>query len=516
MASDKEKMLSDGTAAPVGAESEMRNLDVEEVSLVGRPAIKRKFLVRKSEGLEVEEVELEDDQSMNLSSFHEQMEEKYLLGDVDVVWSIADWKESIETLHTEKSYDREDIISMAEEIQSFLLSMDIPSLPTVCGEMSQEDYMASALYHMILADAFSRVEKEDSFKPTASMKAAAQQGLDWRSEHGRGGTAVGIARARDIVNNKSLSLSTVKRMYSFFSRHEVDKKAEGFKSGEKGYPSNGRIAWSLWGSDSGFSWSKRIVARYTKSAPVELSLELMEHLQDTYYALLGAAEMTDDELIQVSKGKSLGTLLSNAITRKAKNRADRAVVVQQLADAAGITTEAVYMITTGKIKCPPQKRLAAFAKVLNISESSLKSAARKDGCKLQKEDTTMNKLVFDKEKQAIFAEVKKEDGSVELQEVQQEGLFEELKKHFTPETPTAQEQQKKEEQPQLEQKTEQQSDQLRKEVEKLVGLVTELGSKVQKQSEHIEKLEKAAPLSNSDEPEQPTKKQEDHLFKGLL
>ena len=46
-------------------------------------------------------------------------------------------------------------------------------------------------------------------------------------------------------------------MYSFFSRHEVDKKAEGFRKGEKGYPSNGRIAWALWGGDPGFSWSKK-------------------------------------------------------------------------------------------------------------------------------------------------------------------------------------------------------------------------------------------------------------------
>ena len=46
-------------------------------------------------------------------------------------------------------------------------------------------------------------------------------------------------------------------MYSFFSRHEVDKQAEGFKPGEKGFPSNGRIAWALWGGDAGFSWAKK-------------------------------------------------------------------------------------------------------------------------------------------------------------------------------------------------------------------------------------------------------------------
>jgi len=103
-----------------------------------------------------------------------------------------------------------------------------------------------------------------SYKPTAGMKSEAQKGLDWRREHGRGGTAVGIARARDIISGKNLSESTVKRMYSFFSRHEVDKQGQGFTPDEKGFPSNGRIAWALWGGDAGFRWSKTIVDRLKK------------------------------------------------------------------------------------------------------------------------------------------------------------------------------------------------------------------------------------------------------------
>tara|TARA_R100000231_G_scaffold104750_1_gene77649 strand:+ start:4282 stop:6918 length:2637 start_codon:yes stop_codon:yes gene_type:complete len=123
-----------------------------------------------------------------------------------------------------------------------------------------------------------------SYKPTDGMITEATKGLEWRSEHGRGGTEVGIARARDIKNGKNLSESTVKRMFSFFSRHEVDKKAEGFRPGEDGYPSNGRIAWALWGGDAGFSWSRKIVnslddersyedSRYEVSSAVRKGLE---------------------------------------------------------------------------------------------------------------------------------------------------------------------------------------------------------------------------------------------------
>jgi hypothetical protein len=93
--------------------------------------------------------------------------------------------------------------------------------------------------------------------PTESMAKTAKRALQWRKEFGRGGTAVGVARARDISNKKELSPSTIGRMVSFFARHEVDKRAEGFNSGEEGFPSNGRIAWDLWGGDPGKSWANK-------------------------------------------------------------------------------------------------------------------------------------------------------------------------------------------------------------------------------------------------------------------
>lgn len=95
--------------------------------------------------------------------------------------------------------------------------------------------------------------------PNDAMAEEAQRGLDWRREFGRGGTEVGIARARDISNKVDLSMETVQRMASYFARHEVDKEAEGFRPGEDGYPSNGRIAWALWGGDAGQDWAEDIL-----------------------------------------------------------------------------------------------------------------------------------------------------------------------------------------------------------------------------------------------------------------
>lgn len=105
---------------------------------------------------------------------------------------------------------------------------------------------------------FDNMSKLDiDLRPTDGMKSAARRALQWKSEGKRGGTRVGLARANQIVNGTNLSPSTVARMYSFFSRHEVDKQATGFNSGEEGFPSPGRVAWDLWGGDAGFSWSRK-------------------------------------------------------------------------------------------------------------------------------------------------------------------------------------------------------------------------------------------------------------------
>jgi HK97 family phage prohead protease len=102
--------------------------------------------------------------------------------------------------------------------------------------------------------------------PNDAMVDEAERGLAWRAEFNRGGTAVGVARARDISNRVRLSADTVRRMASFFARHEVDKQGQGFEAGEEGYPSAGRIAWALWGGDPGRSWAD---ARLSEIAALE-------------------------------------------------------------------------------------------------------------------------------------------------------------------------------------------------------------------------------------------------------
>ena len=96
-------------------------------------------------------------------------------------------------------------------------------------------------------------------RPSEGMKVEAQRGLDWREEFGRGGTRVGAVRARQIVAGENLSDETVKRMFSFFSRHENNKAEHYDKKESDGGYSAFRISWDLWGGNSAFTWSKRLV-----------------------------------------------------------------------------------------------------------------------------------------------------------------------------------------------------------------------------------------------------------------
>ena len=110
------------------------------------------------------------------------------------------------------------------------------------------------------------MDKAEGYSPPAGARAAARRAIKFK-EDGKAtgaGTAVGWTRARQLANGETLSLSTVKRMYSYFSRHEVDKKGKDW--GNQANPSNGYIMWLAWGGDAGFSWSRRIAQREADKA----------------------------------------------------------------------------------------------------------------------------------------------------------------------------------------------------------------------------------------------------------
>lgn len=99
-----------------------------------------------------------------------------------------------------------------------------------------------------------------------SAIAEAKRGLAWRKEEGRGGTQVGLGTARRLAAGGQIGIAKVRHIAKYFPRHEVDKKGKGYKPGSDNYPSNGRIAWALWGGDAAWSWAQAIVDRENKKS----------------------------------------------------------------------------------------------------------------------------------------------------------------------------------------------------------------------------------------------------------
>ena len=152
-----------------------------------------------------------------------------------------------------------DSSELTKKSESFIMKDD----PDYKLSDKELDMVANAI-------GLKKKEKIELAKPTAGMIAEAKKGLEWRREYKRGGTEVGVARARDIINNVDFPDDTIARISSYLARHEVDKKGEGFNPGEPGFPSAGRIAWALWGGDAAQSWAAvqmRRIAREMAARP---------------------------------------------------------------------------------------------------------------------------------------------------------------------------------------------------------------------------------------------------------
>ena len=135
------------------------------------------------------------------------------------------------------------------------------------------------------------MSEKTGYKPTSGMQSAARRAIKLK-EQGKAkgaGTAVGWTRAGQLARGETLSLSTVKRMYSFFSRHEVDKKGKDWDNSEN--PSNGKIMWLAWGGDAGYSWSRKIVEREKN---VKKSLDLNDFAEEI-------ADILDDVVNPITK-----------------------------------------------------------------------------------------------------------------------------------------------------------------------------------------------------------------------
>ncbi len=119
--------------------------------------------------------------------------------------------------------------------------------------------------------------------PPQAARDAAARALQWRKQGRKGalsaqqahglGIGSGAVRAATLAHGRDVSPDTVKRMASYFARHEVDKRAQGFRESESGFPSRGRVAWDAWGGDAGRDWAMREAAALRRN-PIDLIMAL--------------------------------------------------------------------------------------------------------------------------------------------------------------------------------------------------------------------------------------------------
>jgi hypothetical protein len=85
------------------------------------------------------------------------------------------------------------------------------------------------------------------------VKNNAKKVLEWTEKNGWGscGTPVGKVRANQLAKGEAISVETIKRMYSYLSRHEVDLETSTSFSDGCGY-----LMYMSWGGKAALGWSR--------------------------------------------------------------------------------------------------------------------------------------------------------------------------------------------------------------------------------------------------------------------
>lgn len=171
------------------------------------------------------------------------------------------------------------------------------------------------------------------------MVAEAKRFLQWRKDGHKGGTDTAYRRARQIINNPELSADVVIAMRAWKARHLVDRKAEGWERGSKGYPSKGRVAAAAWGLPAGDGWvdEKGGMIENARRLEVDRSPPFMEEMQFEV--------PTDFATGKIDKDKGMIYGVSVISTPEAKGhgiKIDRATIESFASAVEGKTIKAFY------------------------------------------------------------------------------------------------------------------------------------------------------------------------------
>jgi hypothetical protein len=144
--------------------------------------------------------------------------------------------------------------SVEGEFCVFKEGAEVP-LECYADQSDAEDYLTAL--NIATADENYKAESDTHIPPEAVAENA-QMALEVRAEKPpsqQGMTLVGLARANQLADRRPVTVATIRRMLSYFERHEVDKEGETWDEQGKGWQ-----AWYGWGGDEGWAWAREIIA----------------------------------------------------------------------------------------------------------------------------------------------------------------------------------------------------------------------------------------------------------------
>ena len=143
------------------------------------------------------------------------------------------------------------------------------ALPEELSKEQEAELVLDQLHEMILTfQETGNIELESYSDYPSGVKNNAKRALEWAEENGWGscGTGVGKQRANQLAKGKPISVSTIKRMASYLTRHAKDlDKSTSYSDG------CGKLMYDSWGGKAALRWAN--------SKLNELGLSAMEVLK---------------------------------------------------------------------------------------------------------------------------------------------------------------------------------------------------------------------------------------------
>lgn len=145
-----------------------------------------------------------------------------------------------------------------------------------------------------------------------SAKAAARRALRHRDKNGsKCGTPVGWERANQISSGEKLSLSTIKRTFSFLSRAETYNK--GKFTDEDGREICGSVMYAAWGGTTMRSWCSGIINKVEGRSEItgEVKKGLKKKVEDHNASVESSTKKTNLRTLSTVFRRGVGAYKTN-------------------------------------------------------------------------------------------------------------------------------------------------------------------------------------------------------------